>query len=722
MFYLKNLSSSVINTGVLPWDFRPSQPIPEEVRKNKKLRDIWINTPATNHHVYTFFEGTNSNLRVSRPRTDGLGNPPYCAHALVADYDSDQPREKVLEYARSLPYPPNWIECTLSGNWRYIWLLEEKLLWPSFDFCRHFLKKFSEFAFDPARGMVGFDKGAWEAPERLWTNSCDWQKLSDAKIPADVTRGWLVKASATYNFTEREFGTAIPLDTVKAELEKKYPKFREWGGDFTLNSQGPTFWVDQSASPKSAVVRETGMQTFSAHAPKGFFSWADLLGADFVREFEAAAIGRAVEGIYYDGKKYWRKSDAGIYRESERQDAMLYIRAARGLTNKPDKAGVSLVERAILYIQNSQRVESASPFIYQPSGLLYRNGKCHLNICSTRVLQPADGVAVWGPDGQFPWLSKFMDLIPDEHARLVVLAWLAWGYRHAYHLDPVSGQVLFLAGPVGVGKTLFNRAVVGALFGGFMEAGAFLTGTDNFNAEMFHYGHWVLDDGSVGAGMDARRKRYYTETIKRIAANPTFRSNGKFLQATLTEWQGRLGISCNADEESLMQLPETTISNLDKIILVRTSHAAPVKFPLQAEIKRILEKELPWFGRHLLDWKIPEDLMGDSRFGIKAYADSTLVETSRQSSRGAGFREILDDWIEGHFRVREPEATKWEGTAFQLHKAILLSDPAVESAMRNYPVDMVSVNLMTIHQKGFKGLECASRGEKRIWTINKIAP
>src|ERR1035438_5545296 len=196
-FSLKNLSSQATSSGVLPWDFRPVTPIPEEVRKNKKLRDIWANTPSTNHDFYTAYEGVNSNLRISRPRTDGLGNPPHCLHALVADYDSAQPEEKALEYARSLSYIPNQIERTLSGNWRFVWLLEEPLIFPSFDFCRHFLKKFADFAFDPARGCPGFDKGAWEAPERLWTNSADWRRCGESVIPADVTRGWLVKASAT---------------------------------------------------------------------------------------------------------------------------------------------------------------------------------------------------------------------------------------------------------------------------------------------------------------------------------------------------------------------------------------------------------------------------------------------------------------------------------------------------------------------------------------------
>lgn len=699
----------------MPWEFVPASPIPEEVRKDKKLRDTWINTPTTKHCVYTFCEGVNPNLRISRPRNDGGGNPIHALHALVADYDAPQPEERALEYAKALPFAPNWVERTLSGNWRFVWLLSEPLIFPSFDFARHFLKSFGDFAFDPARGMVGFDKKAWEAPERLWTNSCDWRHVTDERIPVEVSRGWMVKASGSFKFTEKEFGPAIPLEEIKPELAKRYPSFAAWPGDFVVNSQGPTFWIPESQSPKSAIVRETGIQTFSAHAAKGFYSWADLLGAAFVSEYEAASLGRAVEGIHYDGRYYWRKILDDSWQPFEKSDLTLHLKASRGVSTKPDKAGVSPVDRALEHIQNAQRITAATPFIFQPTGIVHRHGKKFLNTSQVRVVQPAEGSTVWGPQGNFPWLSQFFNIFPDDHSRSVVLAWIAWGYKGAYALEPTSGHVLFMCGPVGVGKTLLNRGILGTLFGGFAEAGPFLTGEDNFNSELFNVGYWCQDDGSVSS--DPRKMRMFSEMIKRVAANPTFRNNGKFLRATMSEWCGRLGISCNADEESMMQLPETGLSNLDKLILVRTAQQAPVVFPPKAEITRTLERELPWFARWLLDWEIPASLRGASRFGISEYADPTLLETSRQSSRTAGFAEILEDWKHQYFNVRETKATEWVGTAFQLHKEIML-DPTAESAMRHFTVDAIGRHLASLKQKT-EGIETLSRGDTRLWKITK---
>jgi hypothetical protein len=95
MLYLKNLSSQATYSDVLPWVFVPTSPIPEIVRTNKKARDEWINRPTTEHHVYTPFEGLNSNLRISKLRTDGEGNPPRSAKYFAADYDNAQPEETV---------------------------------------------------------------------------------------------------------------------------------------------------------------------------------------------------------------------------------------------------------------------------------------------------------------------------------------------------------------------------------------------------------------------------------------------------------------------------------------------------------------------------------------------------------------------------------------------------------------------------------------------------
>ena len=718
VYYLKNLSSLSLSKGMLPWDFKPGEPgIPEEARKNKKFRDVWINTPATVHYVYSFNEGVNPNLRISKDRNDGGGNPPHASHGLVFDYDSAQSEEKVLAYAKELPYPPNWIERTLSGNWRFICLVEVPLIFPSYDFAKHFFKTFAEFAFDPSRGCPGFDKKAFEAPERLWTNGCDWRKLHDEKIPADVVQGWIVKASANYSFSPREFGAAIPLDAIKPELAKRYPRFTSWPGDFVLNSQGPTFWMDESTSPKSAIVRETGIQTFAAHAAKGFYSWADLLGIDFVREYEAASIGRAVDGIYHDGRQYWQRLPDSSWKAFNKDDIQEHLHVERGVSYKIDNSGVSQMKRALVFIRKFQSVEATGPYIYRPSGVIERFGKKYLNTSNVRVMAPAEGKTIYGPEGQFAWVSKYFDLFSDTD-REFIHSWIRHCYENALKLEPTPGQVMYLAGPPGVGKTLFSRGVLSRILGGMAEIGAYLAGTDSFNAEQFDAPLWVCDDGTTTT--DPRKMRRTSEVVKAVAANQTFRSNGKYLKAFLNEWVGRMIITLNDDEESLRGLPDTGNSILDKIILIQTKKEAPHDYPSQAEITRILERELPWYCCWLLQTSMPEHLRGKSRFGLKQHHDAELLAACRQSSPLAAFVEILEDWKAYYFNQQEKEAMVWEGTAFQLQKSILL-DSATHSAMRPYTVNAINGHLSNLCQKR-SDLESISGREIRLWRIHRNKP
>lgn len=301
-----------------------------------------------------------------------------------------------------------------------------------------------------------------------------------------------------------------------------------------------------------------------------------------------------------------------------------------------------------------------------------------------------------------------------------VIAWLALAYQSAYNRVRQSGQVLFLCGAQGVGKTLFSRGIVGGLMGGFGEAGSFLNGNDGFNSELFECGLWVQDDGSVGITTSAAKRIHYAETIKRVAANSTFRCNGKFLAATLTEWQGRLIATCNADSESLTQIPETGISNLDKLMLIRTADKPPVEFPPKHEIEKILERELPWLARWLLDYKIPDELKGPNRFGVKSYADPALVETSRQSSPTAGFSQILELWKDIHFKDGA-NGEFWEGTPLKLQMDIISCDHNFEFTMRDYNVNSIGRHLGSMVNKGAP-ITLICGGTNPVFRIYRQAP
>jgi hypothetical protein len=702
----------------MPWDFKPASPIPETVRTDKKLRDVWIENPTTEHHVYTFFEGINNRYRITAPNADGEGNPVRAMHALVADYDHhNTSKEEVMRKIERTSWKPNWVERTLSGNWRFVWLLEKPLLFPSHSFAKHFLQTFPQFAFDPSLFLVAFDRSAWEAPERLYVNSCEWHHIHDKPIPEDISRGWLVKASEKFGFDRDEFGIAIPLDVMKPKLEEKYPRFIDWPGEFSLNSQGPSFWVDGSVSPKSAIVRDTGMQTFSDHAAKAFYSWAELVGIDFCRAYEAEAIGRAVKEIYHDSRLYWRKLASSIWRGYEKADIVNHLVTKRGVSVSAKKKGPSEVQRCIEYIQSEQGIQGAAPCIYLPEGLIPQHGELPLlNTSNVRPMAPAQEKGVWGLHGGFPWLSSLMDAFFSSPDQLPYwLAHHAYAYQAALNGEPCSGQAVIIIGGTGTGKTLLGSEVFGRTLGGSIDAQRYLMGEDKFGSQLFHVPVWLINDATVST--DPKKFRFYTETVKKAVANCDLEYHKKFAVPTMVKWLGRIFITGNDDEESIRIIPNLGQSILDKLMLFRAVHETKFKFPSMAEIKRILDRELPAYCAYLRDYKIHDDLVGDSRFGIECYHEPSLVRSSNQSSENAGFGEILEDWKQFYFETDKPEAKFWKGTAFQLLKE-LNNDPRSEAVVRRLSVDGIGRHLAGLKNKGVR-IEVDDSGTTRKWIIFK---
>ena len=669
MLALPNLSSQALVEMAAPWDYQPEQPIQDMIRKNKKMRDIWANNPQTRHQFYSFNEGMNPLQRISAERDDGEGNPIRSQGAMAVDFDSPQTREKAIEYAKNCIYVPNKLERTLSGNWRAVWGYERELLFPSTKVYIHYQKKFPEFAFDPSRVMPGFDKNAWESPNRMWTNGCEWIHLHDTLIPAAITQGWMVQACKTFKFTEQEFGPAIPLELVKEELAKKYPRFHEWEGDFIEQSQGPTFWVTGSTSPKSAIVRETGMQTFAAHAAKGFYRWADLLGIDFVRQFEAKRMGIAVEGIYFDGVNYWYKSSGGLWQPWSQGDTELHLQQQRGLSKKVDSTGATLIKQALSFIHENQRVSAALPLVYKDEGLVRFENETRLNISDVKVLPPSAEPGVYGPDGNFPFLSAVLKMFPEGRPFDTNMSWLHRAYKAGYDREPCLGQVLFICGPKGQGKTFWVTGVVAALLGGMKDATVLLSGDANFNSDMFAKPLWVLDDGTPSADNTTRIR--YSHTIKRIAANRRWHVNGKYEKPYDIDYFGRTIVVMNADANSIRLLPDTTLSNRDKLIFIQTVPHDVVVFGTAKEIKEILDRELPYFARYVLDWKIPDYIQGQNRFGIQEYQDPNLLDIAEQMNPMEEAVELLEMWGREYFMEVAPDAKTWEGRFSDLHQCFV---------------------------------------------------
>lgn len=683
MVYLSALSSSECHKDCPPWRFIGLSRVPKDAFKDKALRDSWANLPTTEFHCYSLYRGTQDNLRLRGSHGGQDDNPPVEMHGLAVDYDAKMtPEDAGKSLSEMLDCPPMWFEQTLSGNGRLVWVFETPLKIPSKKFLTHLLDVIHEKI--PYRKLPGLDLGALK-PERYFTNGCRWTLLTRQKVSRASMQGFAMKASEKVDWLSREFGKASNLEDIAAACQKLYARFSEWPGEFVVGASGPSFWLDGSTSPKSAIVRETGMQTFAAHATKGFYPWAEIVGAGFVEENENLRLGKAVEDIWFDERSFITKEATGKFVFHTKDNLRLILQGTKGLQGKLRRDGqLSEVDRALVYVMQHNVVSEAASWAFFPHGVFNRAGRRILNTHQIEVLKPAEEITDWGDAGKFPWLSSFFDRFfsPREPQLNFFLAWMRYAYVGFKSRNPKSGHAMFIAGPVGCGKTFLARKVVGAAFGGFSDANAHLTGSDNFNSEMFDYGLWVIDDGSIGAS--ERVHAVYSENVKRSVANKEHRVNGKFKKAGMVEWQGRMFVTMNPDPESLRMAPNSDISMLEKMMLLRAGEKTQ-PFPPQDELSGIVERELPYFLAWLVKWTPPEACFDgpDNRFGIKSYADKSLLDAANLSSGKNVFVELLTRWLSDYFGEQAPHATHWEGTTTDLRVA-MGSSPIYSELLRPY--------------------------------------
>ncbi|MEY4933506.1 MAG: hypothetical protein RLZZ403_1826, partial [Pseudomonadota bacterium] len=195
---LRNLSSSDLSPCPAPWDFTGYDNVPDECKgvAGKPARDAWINNPATEHQVYSLYQGVQPNLRCkSGLNTDETANPVESMSGLVVDYDADI---TVADAQNSMKLmgdiKPNYFEQTLSDHARLLWMFEETIRFPSRAFAIAFLKEIGNFiAIDR---LPGLDRPCLMTPEKYFTNGGRWTKLSSVLVPANVLRGFYMRVAA----------------------------------------------------------------------------------------------------------------------------------------------------------------------------------------------------------------------------------------------------------------------------------------------------------------------------------------------------------------------------------------------------------------------------------------------------------------------------------------------------------------------------------------------
>lgn len=726
MRFLKRLSSTETFPGN-PWEFTHLDRVPPECLKDKAARTAWTNLPTTDFCFYSAFTGVNESCRLSEAGGPERASVPREMSGFVGDYDAKFTRDEIMHAIARMTIKPNWVETSLSGNCRLVWVFERPVMLSSRNFACYILKSIHELL--PILELSNLDKGYLE-PSRYYANGCKWEQVEKTPVPWGLLTGWLVKLSRTYSWKDNEPGVSIPAHAIEArfrELKDKYPRFAEWEGDFKIGSQGPTFWVEGSTSKTSAIVRDTGMQTFSAHAAdlgKGWWSWPELLGGEWVKQYETNRIGTAVKDIYFDGKDYGIKRESGRWDVLNKDNIANELVVMRGLTREVSKKKgetFSEVEAAFAYIHGEQRVKGMASFAFsEPKGKIFFNGHYYLNTHTRDPISPADGVAVWGPDGQFPWISDFYDnffATPDQLP--FFLSWASYLYKGCYNRKLTPGHALYIGGPVGCGKTFQSREMIGQSVGGFAEAKSHLLGETQFNSQLFDYAYHAVDDTSMETNSPIWRK--FCEKVKQGVANPAKECNEKFRVGGVVGSCARTVITCNMDSVSFTP-PDLDAEMADKVMMFLAKERTKPMPAWGAETDGILARELPWFCRFLLDYVVPEQCRSsspkDQRFGgILPYHNPLMVISAQQSSRASNFAELMNAWMKVYFLQIEPTADVWRGTCFDIYQQFT-QVPGMTDILRKFDLDRIKKDITVLSQSSRFKIRIID-GKDRIYEIDR---
>jgi hypothetical protein len=714
MFYsLPNLTGHDTVECPAPWDYKFITAVPAQVRADKEARQYWYMSPETNHQFYSPFEGVNKFARVNKE-----SNPPHGSWAVVGDYDTKIPESTVLEAISGLKIKPTHYEISLSGYLRLIFLFESMALLGTYEYAVFFQQEAKKWL--DLDVLPQLDEAALYSPSRLYCNGGIWKSTGAKPIPTAKIQSFQVKCGSKFNFKSSSQLRDIPLANVLPALKEKYGAAFDWPDAFELNSQGPTFWIPDSRSPRSAILKEGGMFTFAAHAEKPFYTWGDLLGKDFVTDFMDEAVSKATHNIWWDTKTFWRPDPRAAFYPDNDRGMELHLKTNCRLSTKPGDDGSSAVEKALTHTRENQRVESAAFFSFQPPGLYEYDGLLYLNRYYRKAIQPcAETGIVWGPTGKLPFISLLLDweFVPNAEDQLShFLSYSKVYYESAYLMKPCAGQNAGFQGGQGCGKTLISRFIMGALVGGYIDASPLIVEGGSFNATFFEYGHWSLDDDSALIGGKRSIDSVYAE-LKKYAANTSFTANQKFQRPYKTDWNGRIWLTVNTDARSRHLINSDT--DLDKMNFYscRTNKAeiAAFPFPNRQDTLGVIMKELPYYARYLLEYKIPDKWLDLKRWGVVSYQEPGMLDMARQASPTSLVKEILIDYLNYHFSNVDSDAASVTFPVSQLYSRLTSHSPEI---MRSIRADAFSRHMDSMDQQ-VPAIVSTGPGNTKIWTFNR---
>ena len=379
----------------------------------------------------------------------------------------------------------------------------------------------------------------------------------------------------------------------------------------------------------------------------------------------------AVEAYYDASKKEFvmRNAQGRWLSHPSRQFAMLL--AVMGIA--PDRFSGEIIMAEII---DTRDVAYTGSLAGHPAGYYAANGVRMLVTEGPRILTPQAG--------DWPTIRRLVDGLlgaDEDHGEVQVATFYYW-LRSAF--ESISrgqwrpGQVLALAGPIGCGKSLLQRLITECLGGRASDAFRYLSGSTQFNRDLFCSEHLTIDDAQ--ASTDFRTRLAMAAHLKEIAVGRDHSCHGKGRDAVNLRPLWRCSISLNDEGECLLVLPPLRADIADKLHLLKCSSPRdpfPTATPEEmSDYWARLLSELPAFLHHCCQVEPPHGRI-DQRFGIRAFHHPALVLALEEQAPEVVLLELIDMEI-----WRGTTDSEWEGTARDLESILMAADSKVREQAR----------------------------------------
>lgn len=684
-----NLSADELCLGE-PWEFiveretNPFTRMPKEQRRKVMLQ------PTTKWNVYSAVVGLSPTQRVSKE------NPPARLNGLVADYDMKTSIEDVCKYLNQIDEKllPNFIEVSLSGKIRLVWVFERSVMVHTSAFAAAFLEAIHDKMGLPTL-LAGYDAASTK-PAEVWTNGGEWHTIKETPLDNTFVFGVLcdvAKKSTLFGDSE------IPLDQIEAEIKKRWPN--RWAGDFRVDQVGVRFWDDKADAQAGCQVKPDGMLCFTGKVP--FMYWRDLFGTAWCDERRAMNLGAAGKDVYFDGKDYWEEVQ-NHWVTLTRTDAMLMLKD-RGLGDKARKgSSTSDVERVLRHIQVTNRVDGAGPLINYAPGVQEIEGRRLLNTAHLTCIVPIKGLT--GTTDDFPLIWQILSgLFARPHLKPLdyFLTWLRRFYKSQINFERRMGQAIFICGPKENGKTLVCDKIIKPLVGNkSANPMQYLLGATAFNSQLFECALLAINDED--GPKSESHKQVVGQKIKALTVNPSHEYHPKFRTPIALPWTGRLVVTGNDDPASAAILPEVVDNTMDKMMFFASQPFAG-EWPERDALEDQIARELPYFAWWLLNvYQPPKEILANNRNGMKSFFDPVILNLANQQMFSYNLAELLQAWMQVATVFSDGGVKFWTGTPTSLLSE-LSTCATLEAVSREWTTAKIAKSLTGLARQADSGVE-----------------